>query len=50
MLTPIHTAWQKDGMKFAINARVLRAIPPWMDLPLFIGETLSLHPTPKVLF
>jgi hypothetical protein len=33
-----------------IDARLLRAILPWMDLPRFIGETLSLHPTPKVLF
>ena len=33
-----------------IDARLLRAILPWMDLPRFIGETLSLHPTPKELF
>ena len=33
-----------------IDARLLRAILPWMDLPRFIGETLSLHPTPKVYF
>ena len=33
-----------------IDARPLRAILPWMDLPRFIGETLSLHPTPKVYF
>ena len=33
-----------------IDARLLRAIMPWMDFPRFIGETLSLHPTPKELF
>jgi hypothetical protein len=32
------------------DARPLRAILPRMDLPRFIGETLSLHPTPKELF
>lgn len=33
-----------------IDARLLRPILPWMDLPRFIGKTLSLHPTPKELF
>jgi hypothetical protein len=33
-----------------IDARLLRAILPWMDLPRFIGGTLSLHPTPKEFF
>jgi len=33
-----------------IDARLLTAILSWMDLPRFIGETLSLHPNPKELF